>query len=65
MSSVYDSRVSMLSLNVRGLKNNRKRKSLFYEFKKGNFDIIGIQDSHLTLDDKEQVQREWGGNFYM
>ena len=52
-------------MNVRGLRNKRKRKSLFYEFKKGNYDIIGIQDTHLTINDKENICHEWGANLYM
>ena len=52
-------------MNVRGLRNARKRRSLFYQYKKGNYDIIGIQDTHLTLKDRELIEREWGSNFFM
>ena len=52
-------------MNVRGIRNAKKRRSLFYQFKKNNYDIIGIQDTHLTLEDKHILEREWGSNFFM
>ena len=65
MSSTNNSRVNILSMNVRGMRNARKRRSLFYQYKKGNYDVIGIQDTHLTLADSEIIEREWGSNFFM
>ena len=55
----------LLSMNVRGIRNNKKRKSLFYQFKKDGYAIVGIQDTHLTFDDKETIKSEWGDNFHM
>ena len=57
--------LKVLSMNVRGMRNAKKRRSLFYQYKKGNYDIIGIQDTHLALENKEIIDREWGNNFYM
>jgi exonuclease III len=50
-----------LSLNVLGLRNNMKRKSLFRHFKQNKFDIVCIQESHVTQNIIETWKTEWGG----
>ena len=65
MATATDFKLNMISMNVRGLRNAKKRKALFYSFKKGNYDIIGLQETHLTKSDKETISREWGPNFYI
>ena len=58
-------KLNLISMNVRGLRNAKKRRSLFYLFKKGNYDVIGLQETHLTRADKDIILREWGSNFYI
>ena len=53
--------LKLLSLNVSGLRNKTKRKTLFRQFRKDNFDIICIQESHVTKDVIESWRKEWGG----
>ena len=65
MASVTDSKLKLLSMNVRGLRNAKKRRALFYSFKKGKYDVIGLQETHLTKADKETISKEWGPNFYI
>ena len=65
MACATDSKLSLLSMNVRGLRNAKKRRALFFSLKKGNYDIIGLQETHLTKADKEILSKEWGPNFYI
>ena len=65
MASVTDSKLNLISMNVRGLRNAKKRRALFYSFKKENYDVISLQETHLTKADKEIISREWGPNFYI
>jgi len=55
--------LKILSLNVRGLRNTVKRKNLFRHFKENKYDIVCIQESHVTKCVVELWKREWGGRF--
>lgn len=57
--------LKFISMNVRGLKNVKKRRSLFSIFKREEYDIIGLQETHLTKNDRNSILREWGPNFHM
>ena len=57
--------LKVVSMNVRGMRNQKKRKSLFYQFKRGKYDIICVQDTHLTYNDKDTITKEWGNNFHI
>ena len=52
-------------MNVIEVLETKKRKSLFYQLKKGKYDIVGVQDTHLTLADKDNIKSEWGDNFHI
>ena len=56
---------SILTLNVRGLRNAKKRKCLFKIFKDGRYDIIALQETHLLESDVDVIKREWGENFHL
>jgi exodeoxyribonuclease III len=57
-------KLNFCTLNVHGLRNNRKRKSLFYKFKQNNFDIICLQETYILNEDFEKWKKEWGGELY-
>ncbi len=40
--------LSIASLNVRGIRENTKRKALFLYFKRSDADIIFCQETHST-----------------
>ena len=65
MATISQPKLNLISINVRGLRNAKKRRSLFYSFKKGNYDVIGLQETHLTKADEDIIIREWGPNFYI
>ena len=54
-----------MSLNVRGLRNKKKRCALFRKFKTEHFDIISLQETHLSKKDNSLIMREWGSNFHI
>lgn len=53
--------LSILSLNVRGLRDHKKRNTLFYWVKKKQSDIIFLQETYWTDDLIHQIEREWEG----
>ena len=48
--------VQILSVNVNGLRNAKKRQNIFNWFNNQNIDIILIQETHC---ENEQVEKEW------
>ena len=40
-------KIKLVSLNVRGLRNAKKRRSLFYLFKRDKYDVVCLQETHL------------------
>ena len=55
----------VVSMNVRGLRNARKRRILFHNFKKEKYDIICLQETYLTKDDVSLIEKEWSSGFHM
>ena len=53
--------VKFLSWNVRGLREDRKRKEMFTFLQNKAFDIIFIQESHSSPEIEKKWQDEWGG----
>ena len=51
----------LASLNVRGLRNIKKRKIIFSWCRKVKSDIIFFQETHSTQEFEKQWEREWGG----
>ena len=56
---------SILTLNVRGLRNAKKIKCIFKIFKDGRYEIIALQETYLLESDVDVTKREWGENFYL
>ena len=50
----------MLSLNVRGLGNFKKRRAIFAWCRKQNANVIFLQETHSTDDSEKQWKAEWG-----
>ena len=53
--------ITVASFNVNGLRQNMKRKAVFYFLKQKQFDIILLQETHSLLADEKLWQCEWGG----
>ena len=52
------------SLNVRGLRDDRKRREMFHVFHKSKYNIFLIQETHSTKECEIQWRTEWGGDIY-
>ena len=57
--------LKIISFNARGLRSIKKRRTLFYLFKKNKYDIICLQESHLLKSDSYLIQREWASKFHL
>ena len=53
--------LEVISLNVNGLRNPRKRKQIFRKLKENKLDVICLQETFVTIDVVEQWEKEWGG----
>lgn len=56
--------LSLLSLNVRGLKNNVKRKAIFLYCKEQKVDCIFMQETHSENEDMQFWKNQWGNSVY-
>ena len=60
-----NARLKIISLNVRGLRNKKKRRTLFRKFKSDKYDIICLQETYLSKKDIYDIRNEWGINFHL
>ena len=63
MVKEYD--FQMVSLNVRGLGNHKKRTSVFNWITKKKFDVIYLQETHSTQELEQLWKNEWKGRTFM
>lgn len=52
---------SLLSLNVRGLNNPSKRKSVFKWLKRSRYDVVILQETHSTVQTESMWKPDWPG----
>lgn len=58
-------KLKILTINARGLQNNKKRHCVFTYLKKNKFDIVGIQECHVSSNKQaEQWELQWGGKLF-
>ena len=55
------SALSIVTLNVRGLRGQLKRKLVFNWCKRNGFDIVLLQETYSLKSDEKQWEKEWGG----
>ena len=58
-------KLRIMTMNVKGLRGTKKRRALFRTFKSKNFDVICLQESHITKKDTHMIQTEWGSLFHL
>ena len=51
-------------MNVRGLRDTKKRQSLVYWLKKARIDIAFLQETYLNDKFCRKLDREWGNNTF-
>ena len=64
-TEVINSTLRLISLNVRGLSNFKKRRMIYTWCKKKNTDIIFLQETHSTKEVENQWRNEWGAEIIM
>ena len=52
------------SFNVKGLRNNIKRRKIFQHLHQRSFDIICLQECHCCVNDEQIWRSEWGGKAF-
>jgi exonuclease III len=55
-------KVTLNSLNVRGLRDDTKRSTIFHWLKNSYKGICLLQETHSSLDVEEKWRREWNGH---
>ena len=51
--------LNVVSLNFRGLQNKNKRNRIFQYFKIKKYDVILLQETYSTPEDKSKWKKEW------
>ena len=59
-SKIKSDSLKLVSLNVRGLSNFRKRRAIFTWCRKQKADLIFLQETHSTKAGKYKWKKEWG-----
>lgn len=54
----------IISINTRGLRNRFKRNAMFTLFKQQRFDIICLQETHVTEKEVALWEKQWGGQLF-
>ena len=52
--------VGILSLNVRGLGNNDRRREIFHMLNRKTHQVIVLQETHSTVESAPFWKAEWG-----
>ena len=53
--------VSVATINVQGLRDQKKRKGIFQSLQTQSFDVVALQETHADASVVSQWKREWPG----
>ena len=56
--------INIASMNCRGLGNSKKRRDVLDFFKRSRFNIICLQDTHLTKEKEVFTKTVWRGRAF-
>ena len=65
ISKNSDFNMKIISFNVRGIRNQKKRRTLFHLFKRNKYDVICLQETHLVKNDLDIIKKDWGSEFHL
>ena len=51
------------TFNVKGLRNDSKRRKVFQHINQKNFDVICLQETHSEVADEKIWKSQWGGKY--
>ena len=54
--------IRVVSQNIRGLRDSKKRKEVFHYFNIKKFDIIMLQETHSNVEVERVWRAEWGNS---
>ena len=57
-------KLSLMSFNVRGLRDQNKRLQIYKFLKEKGYDIILLQETHSTIQDTQYWSTQWSGKMY-
>jgi exonuclease III/nitrogen regulatory protein PII-like uncharacterized protein len=57
-------KLKLMTYNAKGLKDEKKRESVFYWLKKKKMDLICIQEAHCEESTLNTWEKEWGSKIY-
>jgi len=57
-------KIKLLSFNLRGLSNFKKRRAIFSRRRKQKADLIFLQETHSSKERETQWKKEWGQRYY-
>ena len=63
--SMIGNTLKVLSANCQGLQNLSKRTDVLSYFKTKNPNILCLQDTHWTVNDKQNVKKLWGYDIFL
>lgn len=52
--------IKILSVNCQGLNDDKKRKDVFQYYRKQNYNILCLIDTHFTEEIENNIRNEWG-----
>ena len=64
MAKAHDLKLSVCTLNVRGLRENQKRQTVFHWLKQQNTDLICLQETYCTSNIVTKFEKEWNGKSF-
>ena len=68
-NNIFDSsgidQLNVMSFNCRGLRNKKKRLSIFRIINNEKVDIAALQETYLLENEIEMVEREWGAKIFI
>ena len=63
-SYIFQGKIKIATLNVRGLNDHNKRKIIINSLNNKNADIILLQETHLTESAAKKLETEWRNKLY-
>ena len=57
--------LKFMTLNVQGLRNVKKRKTLFRLIREDKISFAALQETYLTKEDLNILQKEWPGTIHL
>ena len=52
------------TFNVKGIRDNKKRRKIFQHIHQRQFDIICLEETHSQVEDEQRCRAEWGDQLY-